>query len=74
MNQQALEQALGKLVMDGGFRDAFFRDPFAASEAAGIRLSDHESSALTGIRPGALAAFERYLRAKRLDWQAREDA
>jgi quercetin dioxygenase-like cupin family protein len=41
-NQQAMEQALGKLVMDGGFRDAFFGDPAVASEAAGIPLSDRE--------------------------------
>jgi hypothetical protein len=68
MNQQAMERALGKLVMDRGFRDAFFRDPSAATEAAGIRLTDHEWSALTRIRPGALAAFERYLHSKRLDW------
>ena len=32
-NQHAMEQALGKLVMDGEFRDAFFRDSAAASEA-----------------------------------------
>ena len=70
MNQQALEQALGKLVMDRGFRDAFFRNPSAASEAAGIRLTDHEWSALTRIRPGALAAFERYLDGKhRGEWR-----
>jgi hypothetical protein len=73
MNQQAMEQALGKLVMDRGFRDAFFRDPSAASEAAGIRLTDHEWRALTRIRPGALAAFERYLHSKRLDWHEGAD-
>jgi hypothetical protein len=73
MNQQAMEQTLGKLVMDRGFRDAFFRDPSAASEAAGIRLTDHQWSTLTRIRPGALAAFERYLHSKRLDWHERAD-
>jgi hypothetical protein len=31
MNQQALEQALGKLIRDGGFRDAFFRNPATAT-------------------------------------------
>ena len=65
-----MEQALGKLVMDSGFRDAFFHDPTAASEAAGIRLTAHESSVLTRIRPGALAAFERYLHTTRLEWLA----
>ena len=63
-NQQAIEQALGKLVMDGGFRDAFFIDPAVASEAAGIPLTDRVRKALTRIRPGALAAFQRYLDAK----------
>ena len=65
-NQQALEQALGKLVVDGGFRDAFFIDPAVASEAAGIPLTDRERNALSRIRPGALAAFQRYLDAKRV--------
>jgi hypothetical protein len=66
MNQQAMEQALGKLIIDGDFRDAFFRDPTVASEAAGISLSDPERKALTRIRPGALATFQRYLDAKRV--------
>ena len=50
--------------MDVGFREAFFRDPMAASEAAGIPLTDQERTALGRIRPGALAAFQRYLDAK----------
>ena len=66
MSRQAMEQALGKLVMDVGFRDAFFRDPMAASLAAGIQLTDQERSALGRIRPGALAAFQRYLDGKRV--------
>ena len=33
MNQRAMEPALRKLVIDGKFRDAFFRDPTVASEA-----------------------------------------
>ena len=61
MSRQAVEQALGRLVMDVPFRDAFFRDPMAASLAAGIELTDHERCALRRIRPGALAAFQRYL-------------
>ncbi len=63
-HQHAMEQALGKLVMDGEFRGAFFRNPAVASEAAGISLTDRERSALTRIRPGALAAFQRYLDAR----------
>ena len=74
MTQQAMEQALGRLVMDRGFRDAFFRDPATASEQAGIRLTDQEWSALTRIRPGALAAFERYLHSKRFDCLEGADA
>jgi hypothetical protein len=66
MSGQAMEQALGKLVMDAAFRDAFFRDPVAASLAAGMQLTDHELSALGRIRPGALAAFQRYLEGKRI--------
>lgn len=65
-NQQAMEQALGKLVMDDGFHDAFFIDPAVATEAAGISLTDRERNALARIRPGALAAFQRYLEAKRV--------
>jgi hypothetical protein len=66
MSQQAVEQALGKLVIDIGFREAFFSDPTAASEAAGVPLTEGERSALARIRPGALAAFQRYLKGKRL--------
>jgi len=67
MIRQAMEQALGKLVMDVRFRDAFFRDPMAASLAAGIQLTEHERSALGRTRPGALAAFQRYLDGKRIE-------
>jgi len=66
MSRQAMEQALGKLVMDVQFRDAFFRDPLAASLAAGVQLTDRERSALGRIRPGALAAFQRYLGGKQI--------
>ena len=65
MIRQAMEQALGKLVMDVRFRDAF--DPMAASLAAGIQLTEHERSALGRTRPGALAAFQRYLDGKRIE-------
>jgi len=61
MSRTAMEQALGKLVMDVAFRDAFFRDPTAASLAAGLELTDEERGALGRIRPGALAAFQRYV-------------
>jgi len=67
MSRQGMERALGKLVMDVAFREAFFVDPTAASVAAGIELTDHERSALGRIRPGALAAFQRYLDGKHID-------
>src|SRR5262249_780228 len=38
-----------------------FCDPLAAALAAGTELTDRERSALGRIRPGALAAFQRYL-------------
>jgi hypothetical protein len=66
MSWQAMEQALGKLVIDMRFRDAFFEDSIAASLAAGIQLTDQERSALGRIRPGALAAFQRYLAGKQI--------
>lgn len=66
MSQQSMERALGKLVMDGAFRDAFFIDPAMATEAAGIPLTEYERNALARIRPGALAAFQRYLNTKRV--------
>ena len=65
MSRPAMEQALGKLVMDVGFREAFFRDPAAASRAAGLELTDEERDALGRIRPGALAAFQRYFDGRR---------
>ncbi len=67
MSKHAMEQTLGKLIMDTGFREAFFCDPTAASAAAGIELSAHERDALGRIRPGALAAFQRYLDGKHIE-------
>ena len=64
-----MERALGKQVMDAEFRDAVFRDPLAAGGVAGIELAEHERSALLRIRPGALAAFQRYLDSKQIgEW------
>ena len=48
-NQGVTGRALGTLVEDGGFRDACFRDPAQASDAAGIPLTDGERNALTRI-------------------------
>ena len=67
MSDQAVERALGKLVLDGEFRAAFFRDPATATRDAGIDLSEREREMLTLIRPGAFAAFQQYLDRKRTD-------
>jgi hypothetical protein len=64
MSRPAMERTLGKLVMDARFRDAFFHDPVEASRSADIELTKRERDALARIRPGALAAFRRYLDAK----------
>jgi hypothetical protein len=64
LSRPAMERTLGKLVIDVGFRAAFFREPVAASRSAGIELSEHERDALARIPPGALAAFRRYLDGK----------
>jgi hypothetical protein len=61
MSQHAMERTLGKLVMDFGFRDAFFRDPAKASLQAGIELTGDELDILASIPPGALVAFKGYL-------------
>ena len=55
----AMERALGKLVLDAGFRYAFFSDPMAATRAVNIQRSDRERDALVCIRFGALAALRR---------------
>jgi len=59
-----MERALGKLVLDATFRDAFFSDPVVAARVANLELTEREREALARIRPGALAAFRRYLDAK----------
>ena len=64
MTRAALERTLGKLVLDAGFRDAFFRDPLVVSRALGLELTEDERDALWRIPPGALVAFRRYLEGK----------
>ena len=57
MSQRVVERAVGKLVTDEGFRDAFFRDSKAASLQAGFDLSPEELDALSSIPRAALAAL-----------------
>ncbi len=57
MSQRVVERTVGKLVTDEGFRDAFFRDPRAASLQAGLDLTPEEVDALSHIPRSALAAL-----------------
>ena len=54
MSQRSVEQALGKLVTDEGFRDQFFGDRIGASLRAGLELSPEEMDALSRIPRSAL--------------------
>lgn len=64
MSQAALERALGKLVMDASFRDAFFRDPELVRRTSDIELTEDQRDALVRIPRGAFVAFRRYLDGK----------
>ncbi len=57
MSQRAVERAVGKLVTDEGFREAFHRDPGCACRAVGIELTGEELRALHRIPVDALIAF-----------------
>jgi hypothetical protein len=57
MSQAAVEKALGKLITDECFRVRFFRDPAAASFAAGLELSAAELDALVRLPMKAIARF-----------------
>jgi hypothetical protein len=64
MSQAAVERALGKLVTDETFRARFFRNPEAASFAAGLELSRAEVEALSRLPPEAVAQFSAVLDAR----------
>jgi len=57
MSQAAVEKALGKLITDECFRRRFFKDPAAASFAAGLELSRPELDALSRLSVEAIARF-----------------
>jgi hypothetical protein len=64
MSQQAVEQTLGKLLTDESFRERFFTTPRETVWAAGLRLSDIELAALSGLSRSALRSFSARLDAR----------
>ena len=56
MSQQAVERTLGKLLTDESFRERFFTTPRVTAWAAGLRLSDIELAALSGLSRSALCS------------------
>jgi len=64
MSQAAVERTLGRLVTDDSFRRRFFRDPAAASFAAGLELSPAEVDALSHLPAEAIARFSSCLDAR----------
>jgi len=54
MSQRAVEQALGKLVTDEGFRQAFFAAPPGTARRTGLDLTPKELDALGRIPRQAL--------------------
>jgi hypothetical protein len=57
MSQRAVEQVVGRLVTDEGFREAFLADPRGTAARAGLDLSAKELDALTRIPRAALASL-----------------
>jgi hypothetical protein len=57
MSQQAVERTLGKLLTDEFFRERFLTAPREAALQAGLRLSDIELAALSGLSRSALCSF-----------------
>jgi hypothetical protein len=57
MSQHAVERTLGKLLTDESFRERFFTTPRETVWAAGLRLSDIELAALSGLSRAALCSF-----------------
>jgi len=57
MSQHAVERTLGKLLTDESFRERFFTAPRETVWATGLRLSDIELAALSGLSRSALRSF-----------------
>ena len=57
MSQQAVERTIGKLLTDESFRERFLTAPRKAALQAGLRLSDIEHAALSGLSRSALRLF-----------------
>ncbi len=57
MSQHAVERTLGKLLTDESFRERFFTTPRETAWVAGLRLSDIELVALSGLSRSALSSF-----------------
>jgi len=57
MSQQVVERTLGKLLTDESFRERFLTAPGVAALQAGLRLSDIELAALSGLSRSALCSF-----------------
>ena len=64
MSQDAVERTLGKLLTDESFRERFFTNPRVTVRAAGLRLSDIELAALSGLSRLALCSFSASLDAR----------
>lgn len=57
MSQRAVEQALGKMLTDSRFREAFLANPVSVVERAGLSLTSPELDALTRVPRRALAGL-----------------
>jgi len=57
MSQGALEAALGKLICDDAFREAFYGDAENATMRAGFHLTSVELGSLRKIAPHVIEKF-----------------